>query len=328
MNFLQNLMARHQTETTQSQAAISGVAAASGLIVQPRPKLRFEGGSEPLMQAPDNSQTGFSDSLTPQVDSTYHRPQMTSAFTEFGIRPHSEMPDERQSTRPQHSAGISPDTLLGMLNGPQNNQQDHNMVNESGYKNSGVHVAMDTIGETLEGIGRLANTSRVQREASLVQPTRQLSNKLDSQLDFQSHKPQGWQSGAENSVTELTQNSAQSGPQQGDQQRAQHSSYQNKQHSAQHAWGADSAASPSSPSNSGSLLAPDWLNQIQADLQDRWQALNQKAQAEPVINVTIGRVEVRAVQTDSPPARKRSTLPSGVMTLDSYLKQRNRKGGV
>lgn len=42
---------------------------------------------------------------------------------------------------------------------------------------------------------------------------------------------------------------------------------------------------------------------------------------EPVINVTIGRVEVRAVQQPDPPKRKRQQ-PSGVMSLDDYLHKR------
>jgi len=41
-----------------------------------------------------------------------------------------------------------------------------------------------------------------------------------------------------------------------------------------------------------------------------------------VINVTIGRVEVRAVHTEAPKNARHSNKPAGVMTLDDYLKKR------
>jgi hypothetical protein len=45
------------------------------------------------------------------------------------------------------------------------------------------------------------------------------------------------------------------------------------------------------------------------------------ARTEPVIQVTIGRVEIRAVQ--SPRAEKRSAAKSPALSLDAYLTQRN-----
>ena len=50
------------------------------------------------------------------------------------------------------------------------------------------------------------------------------------------------------------------------------------------------------------------------------------AAPEPVIQVTIGRIEVRAMQAASPPARKAgpSAQPA---TLDEYQKQRSQRGG-
>ncbi len=76
----------------------------------------------------------------------------------------------------------------------------------------------------------------------------------------------------------------------------------------------------------GALQIPDWLADIQAGFHNRWRELDQQVKSEPVVNVTIGRVEVRAVQ-DKPakPAQARNR-PSGVMSLDAYLKQRNRRG--
>ncbi len=76
----------------------------------------------------------------------------------------------------------------------------------------------------------------------------------------------------------------------------------------------------------GALQIPNWLADIQAELHNRWREINQQVESEPVVNVTIGRVEIRAVQ-DKPakPAQARNR-PSGVMTLDAYLKQRDRRG--
>lgn len=77
---------------------------------------------------------------------------------------------------------------------------------------------------------------------------------------------------------------------------------------------------------SGVLQIPSWLTEMQDDLNDRWQAMNAGVKAEPVVNVTIGRVEVKAVQPDSAKQPKARNKPSGVMSLDDYLKQRENRG--
>lgn len=76
----------------------------------------------------------------------------------------------------------------------------------------------------------------------------------------------------------------------------------------------------------GLLQTPDWLAEMQSSLTERWQALNAQTEPEPVINVTIGRVEVRAIQTDSPtPPPQPNKKPSGIMSLSDYLEQRNKQ---
>ena len=77
---------------------------------------------------------------------------------------------------------------------------------------------------------------------------------------------------------------------------------------------------------SGSLEPPSWLSKMQTEFNQRWNELNRKSEPEPVINVTIGRVEVRAVQADAPKKAKHQKKPSGVMSLDEYLNQRERRG--
>ncbi|MEA1978380.1 MAG: hypothetical protein U9N80_10825 [Chloroflexota bacterium] len=74
----------------------------------------------------------------------------------------------------------------------------------------------------------------------------------------------------------------------------------------------------------GRLEPPSWLPDMEAQFNQRLQ--EKEAKAEPVINVTIGRVEVRAVQADAPKKAKHQKKPSGVMSLDEYLNQRERRG--
>jgi hypothetical protein len=75
----------------------------------------------------------------------------------------------------------------------------------------------------------------------------------------------------------------------------------------------------------GGLEVPSWLSGIEAQFKQRLQ--EKEAKPEPVINVTIGRVEVRAVQANPPTNGQRQKKPTGVvMTLDKYLKQREGRG--
>lgn len=74
------------------------------------------------------------------------------------------------------------------------------------------------------------------------------------------------------------------------------------------------------PTNQSQLEPPSWLADMASQLTQGLQNTEQKA--DPVINVTIGRVEVRAVQKDEPRKAQQTKKPNGVMTLDNYLKQR------
>lgn len=68
------------------------------------------------------------------------------------------------------------------------------------------------------------------------------------------------------------------------------------------------------------LEPPSWLADLKNKLTQRLQDAEKKP--DPVINVTIGRVEVRAVQTDTQKIKQQTKKPTGVMTLDDYLKRR------
>ena len=89
-----------------------------------------------------------------------------------------------------------------------------------------------------------------------------------------------------------------------------------------------SASSPLSSRSAGLLELPGWLNGLQAELQNLREGASAAPQAQPerVINVTIGRVEVRAVQATTAQRAQRSLKPSGIMSLDEYLKQRENRG--
>lgn len=75
----------------------------------------------------------------------------------------------------------------------------------------------------------------------------------------------------------------------------------------------------------GSLLVPAWLTALQAELNNRWYEVNAHSKLERVVNVTIGRVEIRAAN----PAPKQQNAvrekPKGILSLDDYLKQRESK---
>ena len=73
-----------------------------------------------------------------------------------------------------------------------------------------------------------------------------------------------------------------------------------------------------------SLEPPSWL----AEIENRFNAhlKDIEAKTEPVINVTIGRVEVRAVQAEAAKKTRHAKKPTGVMPLDEYLKKREDRG--
>lgn len=85
---------------------------------------------------------------------------------------------------------------------------------------------------------------------------------------------------------------------------------------------------PSESAQAGVLQTPAWLAATQAELHNRRQKNTPQSGSEPVINVSIGRVEVRAVQTKSATKPKNSQKTSGIMSLDDYLKQRENRGRI
>ncbi len=81
-----------------------------------------------------------------------------------------------------------------------------------------------------------------------------------------------------------------------------------------------SASGENSSASNSSMQPPLWMSELTARLDTGTR--EKEANADPVINVTIGRVEVRAVHPDSPKKVKQSKKPSGIMPLNEYLKKR------
>ena len=78
----------------------------------------------------------------------------------------------------------------------------------------------------------------------------------------------------------------------------------------------------------GLLEAPAWLSGKKSELHKGLFLNDSKVETEPVVNVTIGRIEVRANQSPAPQQPRQHKKPSGVMTLDKYLSmQKQTQGG-
>lgn len=77
--------------------------------------------------------------------------------------------------------------------------------------------------------------------------------------------------------------------------------------------------------HSGVMRTPDWLTRMQRELGSRRRETNTATRPEASINVSIGRVEVRAVHAGAEKQSAGRDRPAGIMSLDDYLKQRDGK---
>jgi hypothetical protein len=76
----------------------------------------------------------------------------------------------------------------------------------------------------------------------------------------------------------------------------------------------------------GLLVPPTWSAQLQSEFERRWERRAGNEQPEPTIQVTIGRVEVRA-EAPPVPAAPKPKAPA-VMSLADYLEQRKGRGSL
>ncbi|HFE32020.1 MAG TPA: hypothetical protein ENJ17_01785 [Gammaproteobacteria bacterium] len=83
---------------------------------------------------------------------------------------------------------------------------------------------------------------------------------------------------------------------------------------------------PLPESGNATLLAPAWLaelSKLQSSLQTHGPEPTTPPREEPVVNVTIGRIEIKASPEPPASAPRKENKPRGVMTLQDYLQQRN-----
>lgn len=73
----------------------------------------------------------------------------------------------------------------------------------------------------------------------------------------------------------------------------------------------------------GALQAPDWAAEIEAALRERHGEPRPAAASEPTVNVTIGRIDIRAVRKESREPAPQAAAPRRIMSLDDYLAKRN-----
>jgi hypothetical protein len=78
----------------------------------------------------------------------------------------------------------------------------------------------------------------------------------------------------------------------------------------------------------GLLVASAWSDQWQAELEKLRELQRWPDAPEPTIQVTIGRVEVRAEAPSVPPKPKPKAKTPAVMSLDDYLNQRKGRGSL
>jgi len=71
----------------------------------------------------------------------------------------------------------------------------------------------------------------------------------------------------------------------------------------------------------GLLETPAWLPGKQKEIHKRILPDDSKVEPELVVNVSIGRIEVRANQSPPPEPTRKGKKPSGVMSLETYLDQ-------
>lgn len=312
-HFLKNLIARH----------LSG---SGSHIVQPRPKSRFEtdsvsgaspGQNNSIENNPlhENSHQDYLNKYgsarakpmgdNPAIDS------VTGNITPTSLHHHINSPalvrlgDDVNQPEDMFSQTTARDTDVFFTS--DINRQQHNQPTESVQSASQSTAQQLSINDTLNLrvqtiIARLKN-EQVQHSDKRVPANQQLNSALlitDSAFN---------QTAMTRSQVQLVT----------PEQTLEHPQSVNlKKHSA------ENQKTDRASDQTGSLQIPNWLSEIQSDLASRLQTIKSQDSAEPVINVTIGRVEIKAIQQGSAKQPTIQNKPSGIMSLEDYLKQRDR----
>ena len=80
------------------------------------------------------------------------------------------------------------------------------------------------------------------------------------------------------------------------------------------------------PAKNTLLAPPSWFSEMQAHANLQKNKSNSKPPPQPVVHVTIGRIEIKAIKPKETPRARKPQKPSGVMSLEKYLHQ-SRRGG-
>ncbi|MCF6256971.1 MAG: hypothetical protein L3K25_11860 [Gammaproteobacteria bacterium] len=300
--FLHNIIYRHQAGNANREASY---------IVQPRPKSRFE----------NTVNTG--ESLTrhdPKIESVTEAAHMQLA-PDLRMKQNADndnltpLAEPEQTIFAQETSGINTQNQSGSP--PTTKQPDIQKMSTSDGENSHIHTILTRL-NSQHAQNNKPSPSGLQQNTTVPKTTEEIDNNLlnesvtspflpeqDATVEAPDFKTLNVES--QHFADPLVKNHSVNQEGRDKKQTLENPLEQQETHQA------------------GLLQTPDWLAEIQSSLTERWQALNAQTEPEPVINVTIGRVEVRAVQTDSPTQSQPDKKPSGVMSLSDYLEQRNKQ---
>lgn len=304
-HFLKNLIARHQSEGGSQNVSH---------IVQPRPKSRFETGSGfelPLALAQDNSTiepiTGTASIPSSEIRQTpvHHYP--TTGKNNQGPGCYSNDETELTGTSSLKSEGKSSTQETSSLPTPDRSYQqhkEHNELDQNTEQPNNQHLSVsDSLNTHIQIILQRLNSEQNQRSDNHAS----IENGENAQLL--------------NTASVINQNQA-------TRSEAQHvvpgEILDLKQVDSPRKHSTENQPGERAEHQSGVLQIPNWLRDMQSDITNRLQGIRNQEKTEPVVNVTIGRIEVRAIQTDSVKPAIIQNKPSGVMSLDDYLKHRDK----
>lgn len=83
------------------------------------------------------------------------------------------------------------------------------------------------------------------------------------------------------------------------------------------------ASRTAEPVDTGLLQAPAWVDELQSGLQSRYPGMAAQKTVEPTVNVTIGRIEIRAAREKVSKTNEPRNQTAGIMSLDDYLEKQN-----
>lgn len=323
-HFLQNLITRHQPDHINLE---------STEIVQPRPKSRFE-----TDQGVGNYTNFESDNNTDSVQAGNVKPADGSILTQTDFAIPSESAESGQEFSNQSSVSSQHVSEMPINQFDADNHSDDLDARIASLKLKATKKPM--IGEPpihslpnfpdkqtleeprLDTFEKSSNSLDLSLTETLNQRIQTILNRLNSPVIEQNDE-------LKNNQTEphpLSDNRNQVVVQEshsGIHSKPELNSIQSVMNIKEQA--EESRSSQYDANQFGLLQPPNWLAEIQSKLNNRWQQIQDHTKPDPVVNVTIGRVEVRAINAESPKQPKPRNKPTGVMNLDDYLKQRGRK---